>query len=229
MSEATTKEAEKEFTIFTKIGDSTGLEKADRFEHQIQLTAQLGANHTCRVRKTTDGDKISYTYTFKTQDNAEGQLAVRQEYNVEVDEAFFNGFKTVADYCQDKTRYFFKAERVTLRYKNSDEETIIDVPDVVYEVDVFKDKDGNICEYAKIDIETDAIMNYLLEHYPDAVKKSEESAMPILITKITHLPFKPSGYFIGGGENQPKVDALYQDCFTTDLRALRANVTNETT
>lgn len=209
-----TEQNETEITIFAKIGNLEGLNQAVRKEEQIQIEARLGAENHCRVRKTTKDDSVEYMYTFKLR-NATSNVPVasKREYNVVVDEAFFNGFKEAADKEQIKTRYIFESEKITLSYKENEEDKVLDIPDVIFEVDVFKKADGTISEWCKIDIEIDQVMQFLDQNHPEL----KNIKMNI---KITHLPFEPKDSFICSGphdENHGRVADLYNHEYSIDL------------
>ena len=210
MDETETKQVETEVVIFAKIGNMDGLQQANSQEHQLQLTTSLGKQNTCRVRRTSKDDAVEYTYTFKLKNATEGAVVpLQHEYNVAVTEDFFIGFKQVAEYAQDKIRYIFQSEKITLKYSENDEDKVIDVPDMIYEVDVFKKADGTFSEWCKIDIEIDKMMQYIDHNYPDIrdIKMS---------LKISHLPFEPKESFIGS-ENPERMDELYKNEYTTPL------------
>lgn len=210
---------ETELTIFAKIGDPAGLSQATSVEEQIQITAKLGLeDNTCRVRRSAINDAVKYVYTFKVPSGSESDpVASKREHNVDVNEEFFNDFKTVADFEQIKTRYVFESEKITLSYKENDEDKVIDIPDIKYEVDVFKKTDGNLSEWCKIDIEIDTMMQFLEHNYPE-IKNIK------LNVKISHLPFAPNESFLMVNSDaaiMSRVNTLYEQEFTIDLVALR--------
>lgn len=211
---ASTKQAENEITIFAKIGNIEGLKSATRHEDQIQIEARLGAENHCRVRRTDKNGEVGYMYTFKLRNDSSGApVASKHEFNLAVDEDFFNGFKQAADKEQNKTRYIFECEKITLAYKENDEDKVLDIPNVIYEVDVFKKADGSIAEWCKIDIEIDQIMQYLEHNHPEL----KDIKMTV---KITHLPFEPTDPFICSGPedaNHARVAELYEHHFCIDL------------
>lgn len=212
-------EDETELTIFAKISNPDGLTQATSQEAQIQITAKLGLeDNTCRVRRSAINDTVKYVYTFKVPSGSESDpVASKREHNVDVNEEFFNDFKTVADFEQIKTRYIFESEKITLSYKENDEDKVIDIPDIKYEVDVFKKADGNLSEWCKIDIEIDTMMQFLEHNYPE-IKNIK------LNVKISHLPFAPGESFLminSDAEIMSRVRDLYDQEFTIDLVALR--------
>jgi hypothetical protein len=212
---------ENEITIFAKVGDFEGLKQADTFEEQIQITAKLGlGENTCRVRRSVLNDEVKYVYTFKVKDRSEhDSVTSMREHNVDVNESFYQDFKHIADYCQDKVRYIFNSEKITFSYSVDNEDKVIEVPDIKYEVDVFKKPDGSLSEWCKIDIEVDQLMQYVDHNYPDLKNVK-------LNIKISHLPFKPTDSWLkvdSDAEVMGRIDTLYQNEFTVDLVALRQN------
>ena len=221
---------ETELTIFAKIGNIEGLQQATSQEAQIQITAKLGlGDHTCRVRRSTKNDEVKYVYTFKVENGTgSDSVASKREHNVDVNEDFFNDFQIAADFKQDKIRYIFESEKITLSYHENDEDKVIDIPDIKYEVDVFKKADGQLSSWCKIDIEIDTMMQYLEHNYPE-IKNVK------LNIKISHLPFAPGESFLASPSDataMSRVNDLYETEFTMSLIALRQQMQakqNETT
>lgn len=210
---------ETELTIFAKIGNHEGLRQATSQEAQLQITAKLGlGDHTCRVRRSTINDEVKYVYTFKVENGTgSDSVASKREHNVDVNEDFFNDFKNVADFQQDKIRYIFESEKITLTYHENNDDKVIDIPDIKYEIDVFKKADGQLSEWCKIDIEIDTMMQYLEHNYPE-IKNIK------LNIKISHLPFAPEESFLAMPSDidaMGRVNDLYETEFTVSLIALR--------
>lgn len=207
-------EEETEVEIFAKINNFDGLMKAKSSEQQVQVEARLGENNHCRVRKTIKNDVETFVYTFKIkkQDHSD-QVAARRENNANVDEQFFEDFYSIADKCQTKTRYFFEAETISLSYRENDHDIEIQVPGVVYEVDVFTRPDGKVSEYCKIDIEVDKVLLFIEHNYPQ-IKDINMNF------KISSLPFQPSNGIINDGNCETTrsfVAHLYETEYCTNL------------
>lgn len=175
------KKIETEFTIYAKVTNPKGLEKADAIEHHLQLEKSLGEKGRCRVRKTTGvgHEKIEFTLKSKSGDSHIAHI----EHTVPVDQDFMDCFQSVCDYKWDKTRYKFITKSVTMKLEGSDDNEI-ELPKAIYEVDIFKKPDGEISEWCKIDVEVDEIQKFIESKYPDVSKMR-------LIIKISHLAFKP--------------------------------------
>lgn len=205
---------ETEITIYAKISNLEGLKESKGSEEQIQVEAQLGQDHHCRVRKTTVNGQDKYVYTFKVQqEGANSDLDARREHNVDVDEGFFNDFILTADKLQDKVRYFFEAENITLMHPEGDHNKEIVVPGVVYEVDVFKKPDGTVSEWCKIDIEIDKILVFMEHNYPDLKDLK-------LTIRISQLPIKPINGLLNDKSNSTVrsfIQHLYDVDFCRDL------------
>lgn len=210
----TTQQQETEITLYAKINNFEGLKHAKSSEEQIQVEARLGEANHCRVRKTIVGETTSYQFMFKVKNGSHStQVDSRREYPVDVNEEFFNGFLSIADKVQDKVRYFFDSETITLSYKEQEENREITIPDIVYEVDVFKKPDGTFSNYCKIDIEVDKILLFLEHNYPE-IKDIN------LNFKISTLPFAPTDGIVNEKDNetvQAFIRHLYDTEFCTDL------------
>lgn len=211
---------ETEVTIYAKITNFDGLLEADHQEHQMQYEANLGDGGRSRVRKTSIGDQVKHVFTFKyDQGKNENGLYKRRERNLDVDQEFLDDFIEIAERLQDKTRYIFDASSIQLTFQEGEDTRVIDVPNVKYEVDVFKKIDGGISEWCKIDVEVDGIMSYLETNYPELKNLK-------LNIKVTHLPFKPESPFLSedADEEQKKFrDDLYNNVFNQDLVEARKN------
>lgn len=206
-SEPSVKNKETEIVIYAKVTEPARLEEATSKEEQVQLESQFLNGTRCRVRKTTVDGKDSYQFTFKVKTLIENSpMEANDEYTTEVDAEFFKGFELVCDQKLVKTRYNFSSDKVTLTYKQGEEEKSIVIPNVNYEVDVFKTEQGEISEMCKIDVEVDSIMEYLERNHPELKETS-------LNVKVTHLPFAPTDPILGSGANDTqriKIDKFWE-------------------
>jgi hypothetical protein len=190
---------ETEVAIYAKIGNPNGLQEAASHEQHEQLEGKFAKGPKCRVRKTTKDNKDTYVFTFKVKgESAEETVTANKEFNVEVDNDFFEGFKTsVAEKFVLKTRYIFNSENVELTFNQDDEKKNITIPNILYEVDVYKKPDGSLSEWCKIDVEVDNILNFLDKEYPELKDVK-------LNIKISHLPFRPEEAILGSTEDEDK-------------------------
>lgn len=166
----TTISKETEITIFGRIVNMEDLNEFTEKEHHVQLESKLEKGK-CRVRKTTTNIGTTYQYVLKIPvitTSEDLNIIASNEYKLDVDELFFNGFKEVANCCFYKTRYIAKSNEVILKIKIDDEqEDIIKLPDIKYEVDIYDDINGQPSEWCKIDIEVDTLLKYINERFPD--------------------------------------------------------------
>lgn len=177
---------ETEYVIYAKIGNAEGLKSAISTEHHLQIEAMLKSGAKTRVRATTKDNITSYEYTLKLKhkENEEGN-EFNNEYNIQVDQTFLLAYQKAADKYVDKNRYKFKSEQVRMKAIIDDKPMEIDIPNIEYEVDVYKRKDGTFSQWCKIDIEVDNILNFIKANYP-YIKDIR------LNVKISHLPFEPT-------------------------------------
>ena len=177
---------ETEFTIYCKIGDPTKLNRANSVEKHEQAEMRLQEGR-CRVRKTEVGGQVKYEMTMKTPTEMNNNdVRSNKEETVPVTEPFFNTFKANCETSQIKTRYKFSNRQIII--KQNDEEKVISVPEMCYEVDVFTRMDGEQSEWCKIDVELHDLQRFLKINYPDVKEIS------ILRLMLSHLPFKPSEF-----------------------------------
>lgn len=182
--------AETELVIYSCISNPDGLSEASSKETHIQVEAKLGENGRCRVRETIKDGISTYTYTFKVPTGEHAGVSANEEFTTPVSKSFFEGFKRVADTIQEKTRYVFLSEKISLNVANGENTTAIEIPVIKYEVDVFTKVDRTITEWCKIDVEVDSILEFINQNYPE-IKDVK------LLIKVSHLPFLPKKSFIG--------------------------------
>lgn len=206
-------ERETEIEIYAKISKFEGLEAADSVEEQIQIQTTLGDKNFCRVRRTKTETDEKYVFTFKIKDILPNGTESRIEHNFDVNETFALDFLKTAKEVQVKTRYIFDAEKIVLSYHEHDEDKVIEVPGIKYEVDVYEMENGELCEWCKIDIEIDPIIDYIEHNYPDLKDMR-------LNIKISHLPFAPQNGFVKTSNLTPAqksvVDWLYENAYNQD-------------
>lgn len=225
-----TQSSETEVVVYCKVMNFDGLQQASRVELHEQLETQFSNGTRCRVRKTTQGAVVAveseepepvtemllgnsgtdaYVFTFKVPSGSEEGFDAHTEFSVPVDKDFFEGFRAVADHRLMKTRYVFASNKIILQYVEGQDDRIIEVPNITYEVDVYLDSSGQICEWVKIDIEIDPILDHLKVHYPDLNNIK-------LNVKITHLPFEPADPILtlsATDDQQTFIDVLWRDHF----------------
>jgi len=204
------KAIETEIVLYCKIGDLAGLEQCTRKEDHHQLEVRFETGHTSRVRRVTKDGVDSYTFTFKVKggEHEGGNLVEAMiENNVEVDKDFYENFKKVASRELVKTRYVFVSESVTMEVMQPDAgPTKVDIPNVEYEIDVYKDASDQIVPMCKIDVEVDNIMNFLAKEFPD-IKDIR------IRLKVGHLAFKPQEVVPAASEEEDArnfIDAFWQ-------------------
>lgn len=174
---------ESEVVIYAKIGSFQDLDKASKKIEQHQLESTFSNGQKCRVRMNKD-DNESYEFTYKLKLDTDADISINKEFTVQVDKDFFDNFKFVANKQVIKDRYIFNSENVELTYNEGDEKKVITIPNIIYEVDVYKKEDGSFSEWCKIDIEVDNILNFLDKEHPQLKDVN-------LNVKISHLPFRP--------------------------------------
>lgn len=144
---------EIEYMFYLKLEDFQQLERAKSSEKQYQYSLKFskpGIDSIVRVRKSacTDGFKLSedgkishdsltnvkYEVTSKVDIHG---LDGKWELEREIDEHHYSTFYELAENGMIKDRYFFP----------------IDGTDMVWEVDVFEDAEGNPMPWVKVDLE----------------------------------------------------------------------------
>lgn len=210
----TEKKLETEVVVYSKISEPARLEECNSKEDHVQLETNFSNGTRCRVRKTTKDGKTEYVFTFKVpakQTNGTDFVA-NMEHSAVVDEAFFEGFKSIAQRMLVKTRYNFTSENVSLKLKSAENDGTIVIPNIEYEVDVYTKVDGTVSEWCKIDVEIDNVINYIEANH----KQVEQMNLNI---KVSHLPFGPKESILSfntSDENRIKIDEIWKE-FTQDI------------
>lgn len=138
-------QTEYELELYGKIVDFTEIEKLSvRSEYQEQYGIRKDRG-SIRVRMTKDENGTRYEMTTKTWGE---QRNNRKEAELEVTEAMFEHFKTIAESGMIKRRYFIPLGKVVETTEAGEIETPLE-----WQVDVFFDLEGNRSEWCKIDLE----------------------------------------------------------------------------
>lgn len=208
---------ESELAVFAKVTIPEKLLEADVILYQEQPEAKLKSGNKTRVRMEMQLDKNlnrmktlrEYIFSFKlpVPGTEDGPMSIKEENNVRVNKEFYENWLKVADYCQKKIRFVFKAKSTTIKVTSGETTQNIEVPDVCYEVDVFLKPDGETSDVCKIDIEVDSILKYLDENHPDI----ENAVFGI---DFTWLPFEPKELIYpreATPEQRTYLDGVYKD------------------
>lgn len=195
------KNSEVEIAIYAKITDMEGLKQASEVIQQEQLESEFFNGVRCRVRKETKGTDTTYEFTYKVKKNNGAAVSSNDEYNLAIDENFFEGFRNVAKKRVKKTRYIFKSKSVEFTIiRENGERAIVTLPSITYEVDVYNKKDNTTSTWCKIDVELDTILPIIGKH-------SEGKPVKIVV-KVSHLPFKPMDSILGTTTDPDKKTVL---------------------
>jgi len=204
-------ENEKEITILCKIGNFEGLQQSFDSEHHLQAQICKNDKGMVRIRKTTFVGKRTnipaIELTTKTQ-ISDGGIRSVQEKTEPIDESIFAQLLEVAEKYMDKTRYLFKMETLEVSF----EDKIYDLSDIglVYEVDVFKKKDGSVSQWCKIDVEVQCIEEKLKELNLDV----EKISFKVVISK---LPFEPTDFILVDEEENTDKQELIRELFDNEF------------
>lgn len=205
---------ETEVIIYAQISNYDKLEEANRIEKHEELNSTFSKGQRCRVRKVIeDGKEDKYYFTYKTKKTNIFGFEINDEYTIQADENFQEGFKNIAEKSINKTRYIFSSENVEMSFNIDGLDKTVIIPNIEYEVDVFNKPDGGISEWCKIDIEIDNIINYISKEF----NFIEQLKLNI---KIKHLPFKPINsilMFNATEEEKDLIGKLWNTEFATIL------------
>lgn len=201
---------ESELAVYCKITNFSGFLKADKIILQEQYTVKAkdttSKKGSVRVRKETVAGEDTYTITTKL-DRGENLASNNTEYSRSIDKEFFDAFKEISSSGMLKTRYVFSAKSISL---SKGEETKLDHSNTFFEVDVFKDKGGNVSSWCKIDIELDDVLKQAYTTMGSAEKFK-------LVLGVSKLPFQPVDIFTSKTADATQkqiLDHLYKYVFT---------------
>lgn len=198
--------AETEITLYAKIGHVDGLTKSDAIETHLQAEMRLGATSKIRVRSTTNGDTETLVFTIKESADKVSGFKSTKESNLPINKNTFDEFVNKSTNVFKKTRYTFKSDKSNAKLKDG---TVIELPGLVYEVDVFENSAGRISDWCKIDIELDDALAYI-----DTL--NVRSMSPSIVFNISTLPFNPQNIIDKRNANSDQlsfIDQLYANEF----------------
>jgi hypothetical protein len=207
--EASNKQRETEIVLYARIHNFDNLKLADKKEshEQWSINAPFGK---VRVRKTTSPELApKFESTVKTRN---GKLGVNDgdETNLACDENYFESFKAISSEGMIKDRFVFKASKVTMKGATGDQNLNAN-EDIAFEVDVFKDKQGNYLPYVKIDIEINKLMARLGQSKLDTTRLKFDIS-------IRQLPLQLTDVIRGDDESEDArsfIKELYSKYFIT--------------
>lgn len=178
---------ETEATIYGKFLNREGLQQASAVEKHLQVEgAYTRGDVRPRVRRTIkEGEPAKYVHTLKTKQKGGATLAANKEKNLDVDKEYMEMFTLGAEKYVVKTRYSYVYKNFKLKISIDGVVKEVEVPEIIFEVDVFEREDKEISDYCKIDIELDDINKVLVDMFPDA-KVFE------IIFSLRHLPINVS-------------------------------------
>lgn len=211
----TSEKMETEVIVYAKIDNFEGLHGADSTEEQFQLQGEFSNGIRCRVRRVTIDEQAKYYFTYKLPTQNKEGLEANIEHTAEVDKDFFDGFKSIAKVAVNKTRYNFNSRSVTMTINVDGEDKVIVLPNIQYEVDVYRDRNGEYIDWCKIDVEVDVILNFIKSNYP------EYESMRLSV-KTNHLPFQPVTPIMAQSANEEQrafIDSLWDEKFNLNVEA----------
>lgn len=156
---------EIEYMFYLKLEDFSQLEKAKYKEKQYQWSIKFAKDNLesiVRVRKTVSGSETKYILTSKVDIYG---LDGKWELERDVEEHHYTALYELAENGMIKDRYFFP----------------IDGTDLVWEIDVFSDEEGNPNPWVKVDLEVNKRLATIPEFpvdYSEAIINQKEEWTP---------------------------------------------------
>ena len=124
----------------------------------------------------------------------DGETAVQStiEVSTPIEAAYFEAWKQhFGERGVLKTRYTFHAKKVSVTMEGKE----IEIPNIKYEVDIFRTETGERSRWCKIDVEIDSLLDFL-------DRKGISFDDVEMVVKVTHLPFKPEQCFLHSAGNE---------------------------
>lgn len=181
--------AEIELCYFCEITNRDGLDQAASIEHheqwefrapQAEGGRKMGRE---RIRKTTKNDQTKYDLTTKAPQSSENSIGDHEE-TIDITDKFFDNWKRAFGVTgQYKTRYTFVSNQVKITYDGYEHIH----PEIVFEVDIFTNKDGKRSIFAKVDVEIQDLLQIIKQKFPDVDAAKfviDFSKLPLGIGKI---------------------------------------------
>tara|TARA_Y100001956_G_scaffold82973_1_gene107678 strand:- start:82779 stop:83429 length:651 start_codon:yes stop_codon:yes gene_type:complete len=141
---------ELEYEIYGIVEDMSTIDNLDAQKETQEQYERLLENGSIRIRATTKDDATEYVMTLKSWEKGKDG---RKESNSEaIESEFFEHWKEIATSGVKKTRYFVPAGKQKLN-RPENIEKYGEYFDLVWEIDVFQGKDGNPCNWVKLDLE----------------------------------------------------------------------------
>lgn len=183
---------ETEVVLYAKITNPDGLAAAVHVEHHEQAQIKT-AKGSVRIRKiVVEGKEPVFEMTSKIKQKS-GSVKSNIESTKRINEDVYNLFMVACENFMSKTRYVFNVE--TIRGKKGDLEFEIKAKGMNFEVDVFRNAQGKISNWCKIDLEVDKLK--------DILKENDINVSDIKLTaRIGQLPFKPNNIVIDDGNDE---------------------------
>ncbi|MCK9234768.1 MAG: hypothetical protein M0R77_00475 [Gammaproteobacteria bacterium] len=170
---------ERELEIYALLDDLSVLTQADAVEQQEQfsIVPVIGEGHkgSTRVRKTINKDGTTFIHTTKVRQTDGSNLETEEETT----EDMFNAYKALANDGLIKDRFFFPVKG----------------HDLLWEVDVFPQDNGEYAQWVKIDLEI-----------PEGVVLKELPELP--------FPYKEKIVKSNDPEVKKRIGKLYKDFFS---------------
>jgi hypothetical protein len=189
---------EREITIYARVGDPDGLNQADAVEQHEQWEVRLpvigenGAKRRQRVRETISDGVSRFDETIKIDIDGETAVQSTIEVSTPIEAAYFEAWKQhFGERGVLKTRYTFHAKKVSVSVEGKE----IEIPNIKYEVDIFRTETGERSRWCKIDVEIDSLLDFL-------DRKGISFDDVEMVVKVTHLPFKPEQCFLHSTGNE---------------------------
>jgi hypothetical protein len=189
---------EREITIYARVGDPDGLNQADAVEQHEQWEVRLpvigenGAKRRQRVRETISDGVSRFDETIKIDIDGETAVQSTIEVSTPIEAAYFEAWKQhFGERGVLKTRYTFHAKKVSVSMEDKE----IEIPNIKYEVDIFRTETGERSRWCKIDVEIDSLLDFL-------DRKGISFDDVEMVVKVTHLPFKPEQCFLHSAGNE---------------------------
>lgn len=179
-------EKEIEAVFYCDIGDPAGLGQADQVIKQEQCETEFANGSRARVRRSEEEGRISYEMTMKSKElSAGGPVQETIETTTPISKDFYTVFRSNAKHRLDKTRYVFNSKSVVMSIRKPEGGmSEVQLNNIAYEVDVYRNAEGKIIGFCKVDVEVHQLLAQLKEKFPDEMPGG-------IHIKLSHLPFKP--------------------------------------
>lgn len=177
---------ETELTLYVKLEDPNfNIGHLDEWK-QYETKFNNGTRFRVRLYKDDKlAEGIRAEQTIKVDSGVLGGVKSSDEYTCIVPLGFAEGLLKACESVQNKVRNYLKSNKVYVKFKRGEEVEVHEAPELCIELDRFVIEPGVYHQWAKVDIEIDALLKWINSTYgPNEISGYSIDLENILPTKV---------------------------------------------